>query len=180
METMERVKPVKDAAYWRDEARRARQREEESFQRSDTDGCVSQWCLGFTAREADARAEILENHGTSLFCGLYEGFRRVKAKQIETEFGWCWLLDQSETALIAKRGKRFVPCEGYRRKSRVLSKLGLSERYERAPAWAKVDAPAGAKGFSGLTSLYINVYRTGDEWGSDALLEEHLCIQEHR
>lgn len=172
------MEPVKDAAYWRAEAKRAREREEESFQRSDTDGCVTQWCLNFTAQEADRRAQICEEGGTASFQGLYEGFRRVKAKLIDTDFGRCWLLDDSEYRLIAARGKRFVPCEGYRRKSRILAQLGLAERYERAAAWAKTSAPKGAKGFSGLTSLFIKVYRTGDEWGSDAVLEEHLCIQE--
>lgn len=177
MENVKPIKPVKDAAYWRAQAQDCRAREQESFQRCDTDGCVTQWCLSKSADQYDARAEICDNGGTASFRGLYQGFRRVKAKLIDTEFGQCWLLHDSESAIISARRKRFVPCEGWRRKSRVLAKLGLSERFERAPAWAGLDTPAGAKGLSGLTSMHVSVYRTGDEWGADAVLEEHLCVQ---
>jgi len=165
-----------DPDFWRAQGCSARKREQESFERCDTDGFVSQWCLGLTARECDERARICEEGGTASFTGLYEGMRRVRAKRIDTPFGTSWLLDDSEAGIISRRGKPYLPTG---RTSRVLARLGLQERYERAPAWARLDSPRGARGLSGLSSAFVRVYRTGDEWGSDALLEEHLCVQEH-
>mgnify|MGYP003341767788 FL=1 len=47
-------------AYWR-------QREEESFQRSDTDGCVSQWCMSISAMDCDRQAELADQGNLSVF-----------------------------------------------------------------------------------------------------------------
>ncbi len=46
----------------REEAAKAREREEESFQRCDTDGFLSQWALSITAQEKERQAS-LHNQG---------------------------------------------------------------------------------------------------------------------
>lgn len=158
---------MKTEAEFRAYADACRKREQESFDRSDTDGCVSQWCSSLSAREADARADIVRDGNRAVFSGLYEGDRRVKAKVITSQFGNAWLLDDSEGALIRKRGQKFLPTGST---SRVLKKLGLQQRPETAPAWACLDG--SGHGISGLTSCYIKVYRTGCQWGSDAALCE--------
>lgn len=154
---------TKDESYYRQKAADCLRKEQESFERSDTDGCVSQWCHSLSAREASARADILRDGGMAVFTGLYEGERRVRAKRIDTQYGTSWLLDATESDLIRRRGKKFLPTG---KSSRVLKSLGLSERPERAPAWAVLGG--GGTGFSGLTSVYVRTYRTGCEWGSDA------------
>jgi hypothetical protein len=45
----------------RQEAVRAREREEESFQRCDTDGFLSQWALGIGAQERERQATLQDN-----------------------------------------------------------------------------------------------------------------------
>lgn len=45
-----------------EQAEEHRRRSEESFQRSDTDGCVTQWCNDISARDC-ARAAELADHG---------------------------------------------------------------------------------------------------------------------
>lgn len=45
----------------RQHAEDSRRREEESFQRSDTDGCVSQWCHSITAQEKVREAELRDS-----------------------------------------------------------------------------------------------------------------------
>lgn len=160
----------KTAEQYREDARRSLDRERESFERCDTDGFVSQWCHSWSARESEKKAEILENGGKALFVGLYEGKRRVKAKLVETQFGETWVLHQDEKTLIAKRGKPFIPRKPYGGKSRIQRSLGLEEHEEMVPAWCKLDG--SGKGFSGLSTLFINVFRTGCPWGSDAVQGE--------
>ena len=93
----------------------------ESFQRCDTDGFLSQWASQEGARLARLLARLAESGYMSTFWGLYEGDRRVKAKEINTKFGTCWLLHEDEQELISKRGKPFLPTGG---NSRILKGLG--------------------------------------------------------
>ena len=141
----------------------------ESFERCDTDGFVSQFCSTLNGHLSNAKARIQEQGGVSSFVGLYEGERRVLAKGITTQYGESWLLDDSETDLIARRGKKFLPT-GWN--SRILKSLGLTQEYEMAPAWATIGG--SGNGFSGLASAHVVVFRTGDKWGSDAV----KCIDE--
>jgi len=156
----------------RAEAQRCREQAEESFQRSDTDGFLSQWALGLSAQKADRQAEIVEAGGVSTFVGLYQGTRRVKAKVIGVpafNAPWVtedvWMLDASEGALIAARGKKFLPTGS---KSRVLKALGLAEKAELDKAEAQI--VGRGKGLSG--SAWVETVRIGDAWGGTATLKE--------
>jgi hypothetical protein len=141
------------------EAREATQRAHDSFERSDTDGCLTQWASGITADLRRAQARILRDGGKANFCGLYEGVRRVAAKMISTPFGYSWLLHEDEALRF---GRKFIP-EGHN--SRVQKKLGLHESMEIAPAAAKTSS--NGTGLSG--NVWIETYRTGDKWGQDAV-----------
>ena len=133
----------------------------ESFERCDTDGFVSQWAHGICGERDRVLAQIVEKDKTAVFVGLFEGNRRVKARTIETQFGTSWVLHDDEVDLIAKRGKVFLP---YGYNSRILKNLGLEQRDERAPAWAKLDGRG--TGLSGR--VWVAIFRTGDKWGPDA------------
>jgi len=152
----------KTADDFRADAAIAIERSAESWERSDADGCLTQWACG---RLSKARAQIREEGDTAEFIGLWEGDRRVKAKEIETKFGFAWLLHDDEHELIAKRGKRFLPTG---ENSRVLKSIGLTQRVERAPAWAALDG--NGRGFSG--NVAVSTFRTGDKWGGDAVLAD--------
>lgn len=145
---------------YRNEAAAHLQEKEDSFQRCDTDGFVSQWAHGVNAELAERRAEITEAGKVATFWGLYDGDRRVAAEIIPTKYGRCWFLRDDEAE---RYGRKFVP-KG--EKSKVQKGLGLSERREIAPAWACL-ADTGA----GLASVYVCTFRTGDEWGQDARLD---------
>ena len=56
-----------DSKRLRARAEESRRREEESFQRSDTDGCVSQWCHAVTARDSDRAAELADQANLDVF-----------------------------------------------------------------------------------------------------------------
>ena len=170
MELSEETKA--EIAALRAEAKRSDEAAEESFQRCDTDGFLSQWALGLGAQRYRKQADLLEAGGVATFIGLYQGDRRVKAKQIEVPAfnapwatDWQWFLDKSEVDLIAARGKRYLPTGS---KSRVLKALGLAERAE----WDKAEAQIVGKGKGLSGSAWVEVVRTGDAWGGTAKLEK--------
>lgn len=150
------------------QAAEARAKREESFERCDTDGFVSQFCHGLASSEALENAKIAREGGTALFMGLYEKEtnRRLKTKRIETKFGDSWLLGDSEAARL---GRKFLP---FGSNSRIHKQLGLEERVERAPAKAKLHG--SGYGFSGLASVHVITVRIGDEWGQDATTVEPI------
>lgn len=154
---------MKSAEFYRAEASKCRARAHESFERSDTDGFLSQHSSNLMALLYDKQANIAENGGYDCFNGLYEGDRRVRAKIIETVYGRCWMLDENEIDLVRNRGGMFIPIGS---NSKVQKRLGLSERAELAPAWAKL--ASNGTGISG--NCWIYTFRTGCQYGSDAVL----------
>jgi hypothetical protein len=145
-------------------AAQCRQDAQESFDRCDTDGFVSQWASGIMAGVHTLQAEIERAGGVSEFHGLYQGTRRVAAKIITTAYGNCWILRNDEAETF---GRKFIPlASGSTGKSRVQKQLGLCERPEMAPAKAKVMGTG--RGLSG--SAWAARVRCGDEWGLDAIL----------
>jgi hypothetical protein len=142
-------------------------RRNESFARCDTDGFVSQWADGLIGQLCRAEADILDAGGKSDFVGLYQGGRRVKAREISTRFGESWLLHEDEIELRSVRGKPFLPTGA---NSWVLKRLGLREARETAPAAAKL--AGSGHGLSG--SAWVQRYRTGCRWGGDAVYLREL------
>lgn len=65
----------------------------ESFERSDTDGYMSQWASDLTARKLRLEAELVESGGTWWFNALcdLEG-NWVPSKLIEGRYGLAWAL----------------------------------------------------------------------------------------
>jgi len=172
------TKDFKDytAQDWQDHADRlaeasaaAYKRKEESWERSDTDGFLSQWASGLTGQLEKTREGIARAGGVADFKGLYDGDRRLRAKQVtfaDRHAGYgtktMWLLDEPETE---KYGRKWIPIGD---RSRVQKSLSLVERWELAPAWAKMDGRG--TGLSG--SAWVATYRRGDEWGQDSQLME--------
>lgn len=135
---------------------------QESFDRCDTDGYLTQWASSLSADLALAKAELLREGKTSLFTGLYEGDRRVAARKIQTAFGSRWLLADNEAERF---GSRFLPVGKTSRKQRA---LGLREAIERRPAWAKLTSDGTGLG----GNVWVDVFPTGCKWGSDAVLAQ--------
>lgn len=79
------------AASLRQQAADSRKRAAESWERSDTDGFVSQWASNITADELIMKAELIEAGGVYERSVLFdlEG-NLVLAKEVETQFGWSW------------------------------------------------------------------------------------------
>jgi hypothetical protein len=144
----------------RSKAQQCRQESIDSFERCDTDGFLSQGANDIMARVYATQADIVENGGKAVFTGLYDGNRRVIAKTIETQYGWTWLLDESE---VSQYGRKFIPRGSA---SRVQKQLGLCERPEMQQAGAKC---------GGWYS--VHVYRKGDQWGRESEVVEAEVAQ---
>lgn len=152
----------------REEAREHDRRAAESWQRSDTDGFVSQWASGLSAQEARFQADIVEAGGVWEFPALLDAAtgERVKAKIVRvpgfhggTVSKWI-VLDDADNAL------EWVPAfkSGPRSK---LAKLGLVEGREKAPAKAALGGGSG-RGLSGAASVHVIAKRTDDGYPEGA------------
>jgi hypothetical protein len=156
-----------------------------SFERSDTDGFLSQWASGITAQEHRLAADLLEEGGKSNFAGLFDAQgRRIKAKLVQIEDRYkgygtrsLWLvLDANDKALA------WIPRQYSRRVNRKtgdledvqpsprskMAKLGLHEAYEMAPAMAKI--VGSGKGLSGAASARVAAVRTDQGYPEGAIV----------
>lgn len=81
----------RSAEQWREMARQCDQRREESFQRCDTDGFLSQWAADQMAQRYLHCAEIAEQGATMTCSALFdlEG-NLVDAKYVEGRYGPAW------------------------------------------------------------------------------------------
>lgn len=93
-----------------------RQAKEESFDRSDTDGFLSQWAHGLCAQRDDLQAIVVENGGRSSFPALFDlQGRLVAAKLIHiqskfhrgTDTMWGILAKDDPTSAVVKWVKAF-------------------------------------------------------------------------
>lgn len=83
----------KTARQWREEASSRRRQSYDSFERSDTDGALTQWAADVTANKYDAYAELASRGGKSEFPALMDtNGNLVPAKLVNTRFGQSWML----------------------------------------------------------------------------------------
>lgn len=148
-----------EAAKLREAADRANRKSEESFQRSDTDGFLSQWALDIGARRDRRQAEVLENGGCARFDVLCAADGTVISDCIRTFQNQFSFRDERkwqvrEDCLHLTNGRRWIP---FGRNSRVQKQLGLSQSDRWFPARAAI-AGSGT-GLSGCASAFVTVER---------------------
>lgn len=145
---------------------------EASFERSDTDGFLSQWASGVNASLRLAQAEILESGGTASFPGLFlPTGERVKARIIDTKYGRCWaVLTENGTfarfvALAPACAIELAPAtpeekklhgSEWKRLERWKKKHGFVQKPEEASALARLRS--NGRGLSG--NVWVSVERT--------------------
>lgn len=160
---------VAEAAALRAEAQENLRREEESFQRSDTDGFLTQWALSIGATKRRRQAELLDHGGTAQFPVLvYEGevvaTKVYKFADTHRPDQWNapmqhkWRLPDE---LAAKLGRKWIPTGS---KSRVQKQLGLTEELRWFPAYAEITTGnRKSTGLSGAANAYVAVFKKGEE-----------------
>src|SRR5215831_19111709 len=149
----------------RGQAADADQRAAESWERSDTDGFLTQWAVGLTAQQLRRQAEIEDAGGTAVFTALFdtEG-NLVPAKWVETRFGFAWGILPSDDPRGRFTGW-FSPSQARdpaRRKAADAAK-GYQVGKVRVPARAIIDGQG--HGLSG--SAWVAVIRADGGFSRD-------------
>jgi len=95
------------AEQWREQASASKRREAESWDRSDTDGFMSQWASGLMAREYELCASLAEDGGMTTTRALFDAETGEVASThfAYGQWGGYWVLNDEATA---KYGKRFL------------------------------------------------------------------------
>ena len=143
-EDAERVINGHTAAEWeaiaQEHERQARvrmDRSQESFERCDTDGFLSQWASDTTAREYEAKAALARRHGfvqRPALIGL-DGTTVVAWRTCEGKYGPSWITTDAGFDLL---GKRFVrDSEASKGETRRANnrKKGFTRGIVRAKGW---------------------------------------------
>ena len=143
------------------EVKRKREREEESFQRCDTDGFLSQWALSIGAERDALDAKILRNGGHATFPVLCDKDGNViadKVHQFKNKYNYGtdykWRLSAEDEK---KYGRRWIP-RGCR--SRIQKKLELHEETRWMPAKAAI--LGSGTGLSGASSCFVAKVKLSD------------------
>lgn len=155
--------PEKTAAEYREEAKKLAQAREESWERSDTDGFLTQWACGLGSSLASRRAEIKENGGKWTFQGLYRRAdgARIRAKMIDGKYGPCWAICDEHSQFTGQ----FFSCSYENSHRSKLWKAGLEQREEEAPAWADMDG----EGYGLSGRAWVSTYRIDGGYPLDAV-----------
>lgn len=127
---------------------------QESYERSDTDGFLSQWASGMNAQLHDRQAEIAQAGGVWTFSRTrlvtLDG-QETDAREVQTRYGSKWRLDSTDQWLAVRPARESTLAKhGYRE----------VEETEVAPAKAIHWAPPGARGMSGASSVSVIIIRT--------------------
>lgn len=140
------------AASLREAARQSRIRSLESFERCDTDGCVSQWAADSMAQLYCAQAEILENGGEATFPALFDldGNMITNAREVHTRYGWAWIITDTDGTT-----RWFNPSRAQDDTRRIATdrRKGYYVGRISAPAWATHRSNGGMW-------VHVHVYRT--------------------
>lgn len=139
----------------------------ESFDRSDTDGFVTQWAHGISAHLKDAQADIVANGGMAEVPALFDlDGNLVAAKLVQTRYGMAWGILPSDDP-----SGRFVgwfnPSEARKGATRLATdrRKGYTEGVVKAPA--KAEIVSSGTGLSGAASARVAVRRTDGGFSRD-------------
>ena len=137
----------------RERAAEADQRAADSWERSDTDGFLSQWAHGITADRDREQAALLERGGLVRALALFTTDGEwVPARRIETRFGQRWMVRMpyanSEPVFLTVHPKR----------RDTLAKKGYVEGYVMRPGEAQI--VGSGTGLSGAANARVALVPT--------------------
>lgn len=132
----------------RTKAAESAKRAADSWERSDTDGFLSQWASGLTADKARMQADLIERGSTHEFIALFDlSGNWVPARPVDGRYGRSWYIPG------APKGARYAPYRPARRET--LAKRGYVEGFVRRPA--KVEIVGSGTGLSGAANCYAAI-----------------------
>lgn len=123
---------VLDAEKYREQAKDARRRLNESWERSDTDGALSQWGLAIQEREYNEWASLAERDYLNAYEALAKDGKLIPHKEIETKFGWCYAVFETFEEAKKPNGK-------------ILEFVGTGDRAIKNKGYQKIVVRAKSK-----------------------------------
>ncbi len=145
----------KTAAEFNADAAKHTRDADESFDRCDTDGFVSQWASGINARVAQANARIAANGGTATFWRFValdaDTLERLPFRRANTRFGFKLVVD-------TPKGEVWIDPDAKRPETNTRKGVIVERESFVAPAHAATWAPPGARGLSGATSVTVRTF----------------------
>ncbi|MFS0885076.1 hypothetical protein [Aeromicrobium sp. 179-A 4D2 NHS] len=157
-----------EAETLRDEAAAKEREKHDSFERSDTDGAVSQWASGISADRLRLEAQVVEQGGVHEFRALFdlEG-NLVPAKNVQTRYGYAWAIlsdpDDPNSDVTAWVNESKARKGAQRRKT--MEKKGYREGIVKAPA--KVMTGGSGTGLSGALTVSNYIGRADGGFSRD-------------
>lgn len=138
-----------------------------SFERSDTDGCMSQWANTVTADLHRRQAEIADNGDRARFCALFDlDGNLVPAKLVSGRYGRVWGLlpnDDPRASFTGWFNPSNAENENVRRRNNA--KKGYYEGTVLAPAAARLGG--SGTGMAGALTVHTVIYRTDGGFSRD-------------
>ena len=150
----------------REEAEAASQRSQESWERSDTDGCVTQWCNDIFAAEKMREVELANNGYLVIRPALMDiktgeivaGCLHIMQSKFHYGNDYLWKVYRP-TGRFGNNGKEFMhEWVGDAKRESTFEKKGLRKVFVMAPGKMYARSPGNhlpeARGLSGLASYH--------------------------
>lgn len=154
----------------RNEATAHAQAAHDSWERSDTDGFLSQHVSGLSSDKARLQGEIDDNGSRARFVALADlDGNLVAAKPISTRYGMAYgkLSDPDEPHSAFDGYINLSKASDPEKQRKYLADRGYREVYVMAPAYADFSAPSGARGMGGMLSVTTRAIRKDGGFSRD-------------
>lgn len=128
------------------QAQKHREDAQDSFDRCDTDGFLSQWASGINSRLNDAKADLLDREGLTVVDVLVDIFtdRVVGVKTVHTKYG---------EAFPVTRDDKTVWVSAYYAKPETYTKKGVRKAYMHC--YADAQTVGGGRGLGGCAGVSV-------------------------
>lgn len=142
----------KTAAEWRAESAEMFAKREESYDRCDTDGFLSQWALGSLSQDYSLRAQLAEANGLTEVCALFD----LDGELVPSVHGWGEYGEYFAVLDNDERGCRrfFNPSKARNEETARKNNAAKGFYIGRVKTQGKVKMLGGGKGLSGCASSY--------------------------
>jgi hypothetical protein len=155
------------AAQHREAAQASSDAEQASFERSDTDGFLSQWAHSMTARLHNEQAALADAGGMGEWPALFDlNGNLVPAKLVSTRFGIAWGIlpsDDPDGRFVAW----FSASSARKSATRRVNDAKKGYRVGRVLARTGAKVMGSGTGLSGAASAYVGRYRQDGGFSRD-------------
>lgn len=164
----------KTADQWRAEAREMMAKREESWERSDTDGFLSQWALGSLSQDYSLCAQLAEADGLTDVCALFD----LDGNLVPSVHGWGQYGEYFAVLDNDERGCRrfFNPSQARNEATARKNNAAKGFYVGTVKVPGKVAMLGGGTGLSGCASSYnaiVPCNRTDN--GTVMVADEHVA-----